>query len=118
VIPDNNTLVSWNKNSVSENEIKIWNLPTGELKYTIKPTKKINSYLSNPFKLVTVSPDRKNLITQSENGIQTWEVATGQLKNTVEISNDVLAISPDAQIFTTRVLDSSDINIWRMPSNN
>ncbi len=117
MIPDNNTLVSWNINSVEKNSFRIWILQTGELKYTIEPTEKTDSYLLNHFKFVTVSPNNKNLITQDNNTIQTWEVATGQLKKTIEIPNDILAISPDAQIVATYALDSY-INIWRMHSDN
>jgi WD40 repeat protein len=120
LIPDNNTLATWNVNGVGENSIKIWNLQTGELKYTIKPTKKTDSYLSNPFKFVTVSPDSKNLITQSNNSIQAWDISTGNLINTIKIEDKdkFLTIIPNSLFLTTDSPVGSDIKIWQIPSSN
>ncbi len=115
LIPDNNTLVSWKTNTIylNKNDVKVWNLQTGELKYTLQPPKKQNSDLDSYFYFVTVSPDAKNLITQVENSIQTWKVATGNLQNTIKIQGDILAFSPDGSILATRV-EENNINLQQI----
>jgi WD40 repeat protein len=119
LIPNNNTLVSWNKeesSSLYQNNIKIWNLQTGELKYTIEPPRKENSYSNNTFDFVKVSSDGKNIITDSNSAIQTWELSTGQLKDTIGIEGDILAFSLNENILATGYYDT--INILRIPFGN
>ncbi|MBW4613447.1 MAG: WD40 repeat domain-containing protein [Desmonostoc vinosum HA7617-LM4] len=119
LIPDNNTLVSWNTNTstLNKNNIKIWNLQTGEFQYTIEIAQEKNSYYNNNFDLVKISSDSKKIITNSKSGIQTWELATGQLKNTIKVSGNILAFSPDNKILAV-IGEDSNINIWRIPSIN
>lgn len=117
IITNNNTLVTWtyynNYDPAKENDIKIWNLQNGELRYVIKPTKiKIkDSYFDNKFDSVKVSLDSKNLITQSQSGVETWELATGLLKNTIKPEGNFLAISPNGETLTAG--NDGEINIWR-----
>ncbi|MCX7595846.1 MAG: hypothetical protein N2235_19200 [Fischerella sp.] len=119
LITDNNTLVSLPQNRVSNEEFKIWNLQTANLKYTLKPQKNQDSYLDSEFNFLTVSPNGKNLITKGNLGIQTWELATGHLKNTIntiEIKGDILAFSPDGKILATGGVEDSNINIRQIAS--
>lgn len=116
IIPNNNTLVTWSNYdnyNLEKNNIKVWNLQNGELKYVIKPTKiKIkDSYIDNKFYSVKVSSDSKNLITQSQSGVDTWELTTGLLKNTVKLEGNFLAISPNGETLTTD--NDGEIKIWR-----
>jgi WD40 repeat protein len=114
LIPDNNTLMSWN---VSTNrDIKIWNLQTGELKY-IFPTNQ-NSDLDSNLDFVKISSDGNKLITKAKDNLQSWELATGQLKDTIKIQGDILAFSPDDNILATRAEDRTTINILRIPFGN
>ncbi|MDJ0618110.1 MAG: WD40 repeat domain-containing protein [Calothrix sp. MO_192.B10] len=107
VIPNNNTLVSWNKNNKA---IKIWNLQNGNLKHTIKPLKDSREFYSITF-------NGKNIMTEEYSGIQIWDVLTGKLRNTLEIKDDILAFSPDGKTVATRIEDNN-INIWRITSGN
>ncbi|RAM53032.1 MAG: hypothetical protein C6Y22_02755 [Hapalosiphonaceae cyanobacterium JJU2] len=113
LIPDNNTLVTWNTNT-RQNDVKIWNLQTGELRYTLQPPKQ-NLYLDSYFNFVKISPDGKNLITKGNNSIQTWGLATGQLNNTIKIPGDILAFSSDGTILATRV-EENNINLQQIIS--
>ncbi|MBD2202320.1 WD40 repeat domain-containing protein [Calothrix sp. FACHB-1219] len=120
-IADNNTLISWNTGSSSlrKTDVKIWNLQTGEFKYSLNPVKQDNSYLSNNFDFVKVSPNRKNLITKLNKSIQVWELATGKLQDTIDIQGSILAFSPDAKMLAAPVeYEDNTINIWQIPAHN
>jgi WD40 repeat protein len=115
VLISNDTLVSWLKKY--KTDVKIWNLQTGEFKYTLKLPKIENSHGLNNINLINFSSDGKNLITYDDDGIQTWELTTGKLKNTVKIQGDILAVSPNNKIVATSE-GASDINIYKIPSDN
>jgi WD40 repeat protein len=117
LIPNNNTLVSWNKNILNDIEdVKIWNLENGNLKYILnKPVEQTLSI--DKFAYVTVSPDARNMITKKNKSIQMWELATGNLKDTIEIDGSILTFSPDTKILAT-LFEDNTINLWRIPANN
>ncbi len=105
ISPDKQTLVSG-----SEDGIKVWNLKTNELKYTLTgSTKKVRA--------VAISPDGQTLASGNEEGIKIWNLNTGELKATLNRqTGEVLsiAISPDGQTLVSGNREDKTVKIWNL----
>lgn len=111
------------KNS-HHNQIKVWDLPTGTLRYTLST--------QYPVWSVAISPDSQILVTSTTNvsplaqiipegkgsdrgSIQIWNLHTGELLRTIPKSADdgmFLAVSPDGTTLASGANES--IKLWNL----
>lgn len=93
-----------------DSTIKLWNLPTGELKITLEKH-------SDAVKSVTISPDGKILASGSADAtIKLWDLRTYELLHTLKghsSSVRATAISPDGQILASGSHDKT-IKLWQL----
>jgi WD40 repeat protein/predicted Ser/Thr protein kinase len=104
ISPDGQTVISGSR----DKEIKVWNLRSGELLYTLTGHK--GSVLS-----ITISSDGKTLFSGSEDKtVKVWDLTTQQEINTITKYLDAvtsLEISPDGKTLISGSHDGT-IKIW------
>lgn len=104
ISPDGQTVISGSRDT----EIKVWNLRSGELLYTLTGHK--GSVLS-----IAISPDGKTLFSGSEDKtVKVWDLTTQQEVNTLTKYLDAvtsLVISPDGKTLISGSRDGT-IKIW------
>ncbi|BAY25848.1 protein kinase [Calothrix sp. NIES-2100] len=102
---DSQTLISGS----ADKTIKVWNLPTGDVKTTI-------SLNSDAITSLAISRDSKTLFSGSKDGnIKIWNLPTGTLKTTlpkIEDSVSYIALSPDEQTLVSG--GDNKIKIWNL----
>jgi len=106
ISPDGQTVISGSR----DKEIKVWNLRSGELLYTL--TGHEGSVLS-----IAISPDGKTLFSGSEDEtVKVWDLTIQQEINTLAKYLDAvtsLVISPDGKTLISGSRDGT-IKIWSM----
>ena len=105
ISPDGKTLVSGSGHN--DYTIKVRNLLTGEIKYTLMAERSIFA--------LAISPDGEILASGgSDNKITIWNLSTGELIRTIKAHQNwirSLVISPDQQILVSGSKDSQ-IKVW------
>lgn len=103
----------WGLASGSYDEtIKLWDLSTGQLRYTLK-----GSWFSGTIRSLAFSTDEQTLVSGCGDGkIRLWDLSTGQLLDTLQGHTGgvySLVFSPDGRFLTSGSSDMA-IMVWSM----
>jgi WD40 repeat protein/uncharacterized caspase-like protein len=101
--PDNKLIASASK----DNTVKIWQVSTGELLYTLNHTAEVYG--------VSFSPDGENIASASVDKTIKWHRSDGKLQWTIEGHKDwvySVTFSPDNKIIASTSADKT-IKLWR-----
>ena len=108
--PNNQTLVTAGEDKDQSKNIKVWNLNTGDLKYTLSGSEKF-----------VITPDSQTLVSLDSNNdktIKVWNLNTGNLKYTLS-GHGKFAITPDSQTLVSFGSNSDEtIKVWNLNTGN
>lgn len=91
--------------------IKIWHLPTGEIRQLGQHIGQINK--------LAIAPDGQTLASAGRDGLKLWNLRSGQLLQTISGNVDAVqavAFSPDGRLIATGG-ENNTIQIWRVGSS-
>ena len=105
--PDGKVIAA--KGGYDNHLVKVWNVSTGELIFTLPlPGRK------DDIEEIAFSPDGPELMTSSDKTVQLWNMRNGELLATLEGARKPALFSPNGNQVATRGRDNSAI-LWDVP---